>query len=158
MSDLLPGKPTESKEPSPPHNSHSRNGLAVTRLQHWVAFCIVEPTRWHNPVAPCPRPRGVAVIFITGRPDKHRDGTVLNFVHERFEGWTELRTRPDRDDLPQCADLQDGGTDQGRGLRHHCQCRRPESLSAAAMAASGFAPSAFCVYHCNSSIYLPQIE
>jgi acid phosphatase len=44
--------------------------------------------------------KGVAVIFITGRPDKQRDATILNLVHERFEGWTELRTRPDRDDLP----------------------------------------------------------
>jgi acid phosphatase len=43
--------------------------------------------------------RGVAVIFITGRPDKQRDVTILNLDHAGFEGWTELRTRPDRDDL-----------------------------------------------------------
>jgi predicted secreted acid phosphatase len=46
------------------------------------------------------RAKGVAVIFITGRPDKQRDATIINLVHEGFEGWTELRTRPDRDDLP----------------------------------------------------------
>jgi predicted secreted acid phosphatase len=42
----------------------------------------------------------VAVIFITGRRDQQRDATLLNLDHEGFDGWTELRTRPDRDDLP----------------------------------------------------------
>jgi hypothetical protein len=42
--------------------------------------------------------KGVAVIFITGRPDKQRDATLINLDHEGFDGWTELRTRPDRDD------------------------------------------------------------
>jgi predicted secreted acid phosphatase len=42
----------------------------------------------------------VAVIFITGRRDHQRDATLLNLDHEGFDGWTELRTRPDRDDLP----------------------------------------------------------
>ena len=45
------------------------------------------------------RAKGVAVIFITGRPNKQRDATILNLDHAGFEGWTELRTRPDRDDL-----------------------------------------------------------
>ena len=39
------------------------------------------------------------MIFITARPDKQRDVTILNLDHAGFEGWTELRTRPDRDDL-----------------------------------------------------------
>lgn len=43
--------------------------------------------------------KGVAVIFITGRPDNQRDITILNLDHAGFSGWTELRTRPDRDDL-----------------------------------------------------------
>jgi predicted secreted acid phosphatase len=43
---------------------------------------------------------GVAVIFITGRPKKQRDATILNLDHEGFDGWAELRTRADRDDLP----------------------------------------------------------
>jgi hypothetical protein len=42
----------------------------------------------------------IAVIFITGRRDHQRDATLLNLDHEGFDGWTELRTRPDRDDLP----------------------------------------------------------
>jgi predicted secreted acid phosphatase len=46
------------------------------------------------------RAKGVAVIFITARPHKQRDPTILNLDHAGFEGWTELRTRPDRDDLP----------------------------------------------------------
>jgi acid phosphatase len=44
--------------------------------------------------------KGVAVIFITARPDKQRDATLLNLDHAGFDGWTELRTRPDRDDFP----------------------------------------------------------
>jgi acid phosphatase len=44
--------------------------------------------------------KGVAVIFITGRPDSQRDITILNLDHAGFEGWTELRTRPDHDDFP----------------------------------------------------------
>ena len=40
------------------------------------------------------------MIFITGRPNKQRDATIINLDHEGFDGWTELRTRPDRDDLP----------------------------------------------------------
>ena len=43
--------------------------------------------------------KGVAVIFITGRPDAQRDATILNLDNAGFEGWTELRTRPDRDGL-----------------------------------------------------------
>ena len=39
----------------------------------------------------------VGVIFITGRPDSQRDATVINLEHAGFDGWTELRTRPDRD-------------------------------------------------------------
>jgi hypothetical protein len=41
--------------------------------------------------------RGVGVIFITGRPNSQRDATVINLEHAGFDGWTELRTRPDHD-------------------------------------------------------------
>ena len=44
--------------------------------------------------------KGIAVIFITARPNKQRDITILNLDHAGFDGWAELRTRPDRDDLP----------------------------------------------------------
>lgn len=57
----------------------------------------IEPARRLFEAA---KAKGVAVIFITGRPDKQRDITILNLDHAGFEGWTELRTRPDRDDLP----------------------------------------------------------
>ena len=57
----------------------------------------IEPARKLFKTA---KAKGIAVIFITGRPDKQRDITVLNLDHVGFEGWTELRTRPDRDDLP----------------------------------------------------------
>jgi hypothetical protein len=41
---------------------------------------------------------GVAVIFITGRPHKQRDATIINLDHAGYDGWTELRTRPDGDE------------------------------------------------------------
>jgi len=43
---------------------------------------------------------GVAVIFITGRPDSQRDATIINLDHAGYDGWTELRTRHDHDDFP----------------------------------------------------------
>jgi predicted secreted acid phosphatase len=57
----------------------------------------IEPARKLFDAA---KAKGVAVIFITGRVDSQRDITILNLDHAGFEGWTELRTRPDRDDLP----------------------------------------------------------
>jgi acid phosphatase len=57
----------------------------------------IEPARKLFEAA---KAKGVAVIFITGRPNRQRDITILNLDHAGFEGWTELRTRPDRDDLP----------------------------------------------------------
>jgi len=57
----------------------------------------IEPARQLFNAA---KANGVAVIFITGRPDKQREATILNLIHEGFDGWTELRTRPNRDDLP----------------------------------------------------------
>ncbi len=57
----------------------------------------IEPARQLFNAA---KANGVAVIFITGRPDKQREATILNLIHEGFDGWAELRTRPNRDDLP----------------------------------------------------------
>ncbi len=57
----------------------------------------IEPAR---KLVEAAKARGVAVIFITGRTDRQRDVTILNLDHAGYEGWTELRTRPDRDDLP----------------------------------------------------------
>jgi acid phosphatase len=54
----------------------------------------IEPARMLFEAA---KVKGIAVIFITGRPDKQRDITILNLDHAGFEGWTELRTRPDND-------------------------------------------------------------
>ena len=72
---------------------------------------------------------GVAVIFITGRPDKQRDATIINLDHEGFDGWTELRTRPDRDDLPdrrRTYKTAERTKVEDRGLHDHRQCRRPD--------------------------------
>jgi predicted secreted acid phosphatase len=56
----------------------------------------IEPARRLFDTA---KKKGVAVIFITSRTDSVRDATILNLDHAGFEGWTELRTRSDRDDL-----------------------------------------------------------
>ena len=40
------------------------------------------------------------MIFITGRHDHQRDATLINLEHAGFDGWTELRTRPDSDEFP----------------------------------------------------------
>jgi predicted secreted acid phosphatase len=57
----------------------------------------IEPARKLFDAA---KAKGVAVIFITGRPDSQRDITMINLDHAGYQGWTELRTRPDRDDRP----------------------------------------------------------
>lgn len=57
----------------------------------------IEPARKLFQAA---RARGVAVIFITGRPDSQRPITILNLDHAGFNGWTELRTRSNHDALP----------------------------------------------------------
>ena len=44
--------------------------------------------------------KGVAVIFLTGRRDKLREATQANLDHVGFDGWTELRTRPNSDNFP----------------------------------------------------------
>ena len=63
----------------------------------------IEPARKLFEAA---KAKGVAVIFITGRPDSQRDITILNLDHVGYEGWTELRTRPDRDNLPTVQDYK----------------------------------------------------
>jgi len=55
----------------------------------------IEPARKLFKLA---KENGVAVIFITGRPDSQRDATIINLDHVGYDGWTELHTRPDRDE------------------------------------------------------------
>jgi acid phosphatase len=57
----------------------------------------IEPARKLFEAA---KARGIAVIFVTGRPNRLREVTILNLDRAGFNGWAELRTRPDRDDLP----------------------------------------------------------
>jgi predicted secreted acid phosphatase len=63
----------------------------------------IEPARKLFEAA---KAKGVAVIFITGRADRHRDITILNLDHAGYEGWTELRTRPARNGLPTVQDFK----------------------------------------------------
>ena len=55
----------------------------------------IEPARKLFKLA---KDNGVAVIFITGRPDSQRDATIINLDHVGYDGWSELHTRPDRDE------------------------------------------------------------
>ena len=68
-------------------------------FNQWILKSSAKPIEPARKLFEAAKARGVAVIFITARPDKQRDATVLNLIHAGYEGWTELRTRPDRDDL-----------------------------------------------------------
>jgi hypothetical protein len=68
-------------------------------FNQWILKSSAKPIEPARKLFDAAKANGVALIFITGRPDKQRDATILNLNHAGFEGWTELRTRPDRDDL-----------------------------------------------------------
>jgi acid phosphatase len=68
-------------------------------FNQWILKSSAKPIEPERKLFEAARANGVALIFITGRPDKQRDATVLNLNRAGFEGWTELRTHPDRDDL-----------------------------------------------------------
>jgi hypothetical protein len=65
----------------------------------WILKASAKPLEPALKLFNAAKAKGVAVIFITGRVDAQRDATILNLDHAGFEGWTELRTRPDRDGL-----------------------------------------------------------
>ena len=65
----------------------------------WVLKASDRPIEPARRLFDTAKKKGVAVIFITSRTDSVRDATILNLDHAGFEGWTELRTRSDRDDL-----------------------------------------------------------
>lgn len=69
-------------------------------FNQWILKGSAKAIRPARKLFKAAKAKGVAVIFITGRPDNQRDITILNLDHAGFEGWTELRTRPDRDNLP----------------------------------------------------------
>ena len=69
-------------------------------FNQWIFKGSAKPIEPARKLFEAAKAKGVAVIFITGRTDSQRDITILNLDHAGFEGWTELRTRPDRDDLP----------------------------------------------------------
>jgi hypothetical protein len=65
----------------------------------WILKASARPVEPARKLFEAAKAKNIAVIFITGRTDSERDATILNLDHAGFEGWTELRTRPDRDDL-----------------------------------------------------------
>jgi predicted secreted acid phosphatase len=65
----------------------------------WVLKASDQPIEPARRLFETAKKKGVAIIFITGRTDSVRDATILNLDHAGFEGWTELRTRANRDDL-----------------------------------------------------------
>jgi len=68
-------------------------------FNQWILKSSAKPIEPARKLFEAARAKGVAVIFITGRPDRQREATILNLIRAGYEGWTELRTRPDRDDL-----------------------------------------------------------
>ena len=67
-------------------------------FNRWILKSSAEAIEPARKLFEAAKAKGVAVIFITGRPDKQRDATIVNLDHAGFDGWTELRTRPDRDE------------------------------------------------------------
>ncbi|WP_426442196.1 HAD family acid phosphatase [Bradyrhizobium genosp. P] len=65
----------------------------------WVMKGSARPIEPALKLFEAAKAKNVAVIFITGRKDSVRDATILNLDHAGFEGWSELRTRPNRDDV-----------------------------------------------------------
>jgi predicted secreted acid phosphatase len=66
-------------------------------FNRWILKSSAEPLPPALDLFKTAKRIGVAVIFITGRPDSQRDATLINLDHAGYRGWAELRTRPDRD-------------------------------------------------------------
>jgi predicted secreted acid phosphatase len=66
-------------------------------FNRWILKSSAEPLQPALKLFKAAKLNGVAVIFITGRPQSQRDATIVNLDHAGFVGWTELRTRPDGD-------------------------------------------------------------
>jgi acid phosphatase len=66
-------------------------------FNRWILKASAEALEPARKLFEAAKLNGVAVIFITGRPDSQRDATIVNLDHTGFAGWAELRTRPDRD-------------------------------------------------------------
>ncbi len=69
-------------------------------FNQWILKSSAEAIQPARKLFNTAKASGVVVIFITARPDKQRDATIINLDHAGFDGWTELRTRPDRDNFP----------------------------------------------------------
>jgi predicted secreted acid phosphatase len=65
----------------------------------WVLKASARPIEPARKLFEAAKARNIAVIFITARKDSVRDATILNLDHAGFSGWSELRTRADRDDV-----------------------------------------------------------
>ncbi len=72
----------------------------------WVLKASARPVEPARKLFEAAKAKNIAVIFITGRHDNVRDATILNLDHAGFEGWAELRTRPNRDDLKTVAEYK----------------------------------------------------
>jgi hypothetical protein len=66
-------------------------------FNRWILKSSAEAIEPARKLFEAAKANGVAVIFITGRPDSQRDATIVNLDHAGFDGWAELHTRPDRD-------------------------------------------------------------
>jgi len=66
----------------------------------WISMANAEALKPAVKPFKAAKAKRIAVIFITGRHDQQRDATLINLDHAGFDGWTELHTRPDRDEFP----------------------------------------------------------
>lgn len=102
-----------------PNKSHDEKLAAVfdideTSLSNWTSvaecgFCAYSVrTKLHpDPHGPAIMPvlelynfaksKGIALFFITGRPEKQRQLTIENLREVGYEGWTDLIMQPDTD-------------------------------------------------------------
>jgi predicted secreted acid phosphatase len=66
-------------------------------FNRWILKSSAEAIEPARKLFEAAKLNGVAVIFITGRPNSQRDATIINLDHAGFDGWAELHTRPDGD-------------------------------------------------------------
>jgi predicted secreted acid phosphatase len=71
----------------------------------WIGMARAEPIKPVLALAGLARERGLAVFFITGRPERVREATERNLKAAGFE-WTGLFLKPDALNVPSAADFK----------------------------------------------------
>ena len=71
----------------------------------WIGMARAEPIKPVLALARLARDRGLAVFFITGRPERVREATERNLKAAGYE-WTGLFLKPDALNVPSAADFK----------------------------------------------------